>query len=170
MDHKCALLALFDYVDDMLDALRSLKAGGNRIETVFSPVPVRQVEEILENRPSNIRFIALFGGFCGALGILCLAVYAHLSFSFITGGKPVLPWVPWIVIAFEGAILGGVVTSVATWILKARLPRLCCAPGYDGRFSQDLFGVLVLCDDVEKEETKKLLEAAGAKEVRHVAR
>ena len=168
MAHDEGLLALFTYVDDLLLALRDLKAGAYRIESVYSPLRVPEVQEILAFKPSMVRFITLLGGIFGGLGTVGLAVYAHLSFSLITGGKPVLPWVPWVVVCFEGTILGAVLASVAAWILKARLPRLRPVKGYDSSFSQDRFGVLVACNVVEQEYVRKLLERAGAGEVRHV--
>jgi hypothetical protein len=164
------LLALFIYVDDFLPALRLLKAGAHRIETVFSPVPLPEIEEILQKKPSAVRLIALLGGLAGALGVIALAVYSHLSFRLVTGGKPVLPWVPWLVVAFEGAVLGAVLSTVAAWVLKGRLPRLRPADGYDPSFSQDRFGILVTCAGDKEEEITKLLAEAGAGEVRLVTR
>jgi hypothetical protein len=167
--HNEGLLAIFVYVDDLLLTIKELKAGSHMIRTVFSPLRLPEVQEILFTRASRVRLITLLGGICGGLSVLGLAVYAHLSFSLITSGKPVLPWVPWVVVLFEGTILGGVLASVAAWVLKGRLPRLRPPEGYDGRFSQDRFGVLVACTGSEQESVRKLLEASGAEEVRHVA-
>jgi hypothetical protein len=166
--HNEGVLAVFIYIDDFLSALRGLKAGAHRIETVYSPLHLPEVEEILGKKPSSTRLITLIGGIAGGLGIVALAVYAHLSFSLITGGKPVLPWTPWVVVCFEGTILGAVLSSVIAWILKGHLPRFRTAAGYDPGFSQDRFGVLVTCAPGEQEQIKKLLEQAGAGEVRHV--
>jgi hypothetical protein len=163
------VLAHFIYVDDFLLALRALKTGGHQIETTFSPIPVHEVEEILGRKSGRIPLITLLGGVSGGLGVLALAVYAHLSFNFITGGKPVLAWVPWVVVAFEGAILGAVLSSVVAWVLRGRLPRLRTAAGYDPCFSGDCFGVLVTCTPDKEEEMERLLRERGAGEVRHVA-
>jgi hypothetical protein len=162
------VLALFIYVDDFLLALRTLRADGHRIETTFSPIPMHEIEEILGRKPSWIPLITLFGGASGGLAVLALAVYAHLSFNFITGGKPVLAWVPWVVVAFEGAVLGAVLSSVVAWVLRGHLPRLRTAIGYDPGFSQDCFGVLVSCVPKEREQIERLLGNVGAGEVRHV--
>ncbi|OPY75448.1 MAG: hypothetical protein A4E65_03570 [Syntrophorhabdus sp. PtaU1.Bin153] len=169
MAHSQGLLALFLYVDDLLAVLRVLKAGDFRIETVFSPIGVAEVQEILGKKPSITRLITLLGSIVGGVGVMALAVYAHLSFNLITGGKPVLPWVPWVVICFEGAILGAVLSSVTGWVLKGRLPCLKQPPGYDVRFSRDRFGILVACTDAEGDSIREFLEQAGAEEVRHVA-
>jgi hypothetical protein len=168
MPHKEGLLGVFTYVDDLFIALRGLRDRAYTIETVYSPLHLPEVEEILGKKPSAIRFIALLGGIFGGMGVTALAVYSHLSFSLITGGKPVLPWVPWIVVCFEGAILGAVLSIVGAWILKGHLPRFRPARGYDARFSQDCFGVLVACSGSEQEQVRKVLDEAGAGEVRHL--
>ena len=162
------ILGLFAYADDFLSALRSLKTGNHRIETVFSPLHLPEVQEIMETRPSRVRLIALLGGIFGGLGTVALAVYAHISFHLITGGKPVLPWTPWVIVCFEGTILGAVISSVLAWILKGRLPRLGNEKGYDPRFSQDRFGILVACSPGEEESVTALLTKTGAEEVRRV--
>jgi hypothetical protein len=168
MLHKEGLLGVFTYVDDLLLALRGLKEGAYAIETVYSPLHLPEVQEMLGKKPSAARLITLLGGIFGGLGTVGLAIYAHLSFNLITSGKPVLPWVPWVVVCFEGTILGAVLSSVAAWILKGRLPRLHPATGYDARFSQDRFGILVACTGAAREEVKKFLENAGALEVQPV--
>jgi hypothetical protein len=162
------ILALFIHVDDLLCALRRLKEGKHIIRTVFSPLPVPEVPQILGTKASAVRVFVLLGAATGGLGLVSLAVYAHLSFSLITGGKPVLPWIAWVVVCFEGAILGGVVSAAVSWILKGRLPRLTPIEGYDGAFSRDRFGVLVGCTPNEVESVKELLREEGAEEVRHV--
>jgi hypothetical protein len=170
MANNGGLVAIFAFADDLRSALLTLKAGSYQINTVFSPIPLPGVQEILETRPSTVRIATFIGALLGALGVMAIAVYSHLSFRFITGGKPVLPWIPWVVVCFEGAVLGAVVFCVGAWIFKGRLPRLRTADGYDVRFSRDRFGILVSCSDETEKEVKVLLENAGAEEVRRVVR
>ena len=91
MQSEQAVLAIFAYVDDLLTALKKLKEKNCDIRTVFSPLRLREVQDILGAKPSIVRLITLLGGILGGLGFVGLAVYAHLSFKLITGGKPVLP-------------------------------------------------------------------------------
>lgn len=169
MNNNKGILASFVYVDDFLSALRRLKEANHKIETVFSPLRLPEVQEIMAAKPSGVRLITLLGGILGGLGTVSLAVYAHLSFSLITSGKPVLPWTPWVIVCFEGTILGAVVSSVLAWILKGRLPRLRTSKGYDPGFSQDRFGILVAYSGTEEEDIRMLLAESGVGEVRHVA-
>lgn len=168
MADREGLLGIFTYTDDLFSALRNLQAARKIVERVFSPLRLPEVHEILGKKPSNVRLITLIGGIVGGVGLTGLAAWAHLSFRLIVSGKPVLPWVPWVIVCFEGVILGGVVAAVASWMLKGHLPRLHTTEGYDPSFSQNRFGVLVACTPDEENEIRKLLQNAGAQEVRHV--
>jgi hypothetical protein len=163
------LIAIFVHVDDLLYTLRRLRGGGHAIETVFSPLPVPKVQEILGAKASIVRLIVLLGAVAGGLSLVGLAVYAHLSFSLNTGGKPLLPWIAWVVVCFEGVILGGVISATIAWILKGRLPRFALPEGYNGAFSKDRFGIMVACAPEEEEPMKKLFQEEGAEEVRYVS-
>jgi hypothetical protein len=169
MHGRQGLLAVFMYVDDLFAVLRTLKEQATRIETVYSPLRLREIDEILGKRPSIVRFLTLLGGILGGTGMVGLAIYAHLSFRLITSGKPVFPRVPWVIVCFEGVILLAVIFSVCAWVLKGRLPRVRPAPTYELRFSEDRFGVLVSCTDAEREKVRTLLETSGAEDVRDVS-
>jgi hypothetical protein len=166
------VLGIFVYVDDLLSALRKLREKGIEVRSVFSPLRLREVPEILGTKPSLVRWITLAGGILGGSSLVGLAVYAHLSFKFITGGKPVLPPIPWVVVFFEGTILLAVISSVVAWVAIGGLPRLRYrtgpAAGYDPRFAEDRFGILVSGTGTDRAEAATLLREAGAEEVRDV--
>ena len=164
-----SVIAVFAYVDDMLTCLRHLRERNCDIRAVFSPMRLREVQEIMTPRPSTVRLFTLLGGILGGLGFVALAVYAHLSFKLITSGKPVLAWIPWVIVCFEGTILLAVSFSVIAWIVNGLLPRVRPAAGYDPRFSDNRFGILVLPSAAQREEIVRLLQSAGAEEIRDVA-
>jgi hypothetical protein len=169
MAHDSALLGIFPYLDDLLAALRQAKKEGFKILTVFSPIHFSEIQEILGHKPSMVRYLCLAGGILGGVSLVSLAVYAHLSFRLVTGGKPLLPWVPFVVVFFEGTILLSVIFAVAAWILKGQLPRVRLNPAYDPRFSEDRFGILVGYQGEEREAIRELLMEAGAEEIRDIA-
>jgi molybdopterin-containing oxidoreductase family membrane subunit len=169
MAHDSALLGIFPYLDDLLAALRQAKKEGFKILTVFSPIHFSEIQEILGHKPSMVRYLCLAGGILGGVSLVSLAVYAHLSFRLVTGGKPLLPWVPFVVVFFEGTVLLAVIFAVAAWILKGQLPRVRLNPAYDPRFSEDRFGILVGYQEEEREAIRELLMEAGAEEIRDVA-
>jgi molybdopterin-containing oxidoreductase family membrane subunit len=169
MAHDPALLGIFPHLDDLLAALRQVKKEGFKIFTVFSPIHFSGIQEILGHRPSKVRFFCLTGGILGGISLVSLAVYAHLSFRLITGGKPVLAWIPFVVVFFEGMVLFAVIFAVVAWVLKGRLPRVRLNLAYDPRFSEDRFGILVGYRGEQREIIMKLLKEAGAEEIRDVA-
>lgn len=167
------VLGIFAYVDDLLNGLRRLKESNFKIRSVFSPLRLRAIQEILGTKPSIVRLITLIGGILGGTSLVGLAVYAHLSFSLITSGKPILPAVPWVIVLFEGTVLFAAISSVIAWIVTGGLPRIRYKSGqfagYDPRFSEDRFGILISCTELERSDVIRILREAGAEEVRDVA-
>jgi len=168
MAHDPALLGIFSYLDELLDALRKLKKAECKVLTVFSPIHFSQIQEIMGYKPSPVRYFILAGGILGGASLVGLAAYAHMSFKLITSGKPVLPPIPFVVPFFEGTVLLAVIFGVVAWVLKGRLPRVRLPSAYDPRFSEDRFGIVAAYKDGERELILKLLKEAGAEEVRDV--
>jgi hypothetical protein len=169
MAHEPAILGIFSYLDDLLEALKTVKKEDGKILTVFSPIHFSEIQEIVGHKTSTVRYLTLIGGILGGTSLVGLGVYAHLSFKLITSGKPVIPPIPFLVPFFEGTILLAVIFTVLSWVLKGRLPRVKLPAAYDPRFSEDRFGVLVACPEGKREMVLKLLKDAGAEEVRDVS-
>jgi hypothetical protein len=164
---KLALMGIFAYLDDLVQALEVLKRA-NLDFTVFSPIPRHEIREAVPMKPSPVRFFTLFGGVFGIISGLALAVFTVLQWKFIVSGKPVVPWVPFVIVAFEFCILLGVLITLAGLLINIRLPQLHLPPYYDPRFSVDRFGVLVSCTEVTQGEVSKILTEAGAEEIHEV--
>lgn len=168
MASRPELLGIFAHADALLAAISRLKESGGSIRTVFSPVPLHGLQEALKTRPSPVRYGTLLGAILGVLGGFSLAAYSNLQWEFITGGKPVLAWIPFVVVGFEFSILLGVLFTVGSMLIISRLPRFHLPGPYDPRFSVDRFGVLVDCREEEKEMFSSILRDSGAEEVREV--
>ncbi len=167
MKTEDALLAVFPCVDGFLSCLKTLKEEKYAIRNAFSPVRLPEMQDLLTPKPSLTRVLTLVGGIIGGGGLVSLAVYAHLSFRLIVWGKPVLAWVPWVVVAFEGTVLFASLSAFVSWVFKAGLPQADTDPGYDAAFSGHKFGLLVSAAG-EAEKLEKLLRERGAEEVRRV--
>lgn len=162
------ILGIFLSLEETLSALRKLRAGECHIFTVYSPIHFSQIQEIMGNKRSHVRFFTLTGGILGGIGILSLGYYAHSSYRLITGAKPVFPIVPFVVPWFEATVLFAVLFTVVAWILSARLPRRRIPAAYDPRFSEDRFGILVSCPEMDRERITRVLRESGAEEIRDV--
>ena len=156
---KPALMGIFEYLDDLVGALEVLKRA-NLDFTVFTPIPRPEIREAVPMKPSPVRYFTVFGGVLGIISGLALAVYTVLQWKFIVSGKPIVPWVPFVIIAFEFCILLGVVITLTGLLIMIRLPRLHVPPYYDPRFSVDRFGVLVRYSEVTHEEVSQIEECA----------
>ncbi len=164
---KPALMGVFAYLDDLVAALEVLKKADLDF-TVFTPLPRHEIREAVPMKPSPVRYFTLFGGIFGTISGFALAVYTVLQWKFIVSGKPVVPWIPFVIIGFEFTILLGVLITLTGLLLNLKLPRLHLPPYYDPRFSIDRFGVLVRCTEAAHEEVSKMLTEAGAEEVHKV--
>lgn len=162
------LLGVFAHVDTTLEAIRKLRDKGFSELTVYTPVPVEEIEEEIEKvRPlSKVRFFTLIGGLTGTATGFFLTIWSSLKWELVTGGKTPVSFPPFVIIAFELTILFGGLATLAALLLLGRLPRLRPSATYDPRFTVDRFGVAVACPPEAAAEVRSLLTAAGAEEVR----
>ena len=159
-----ALLGVFAYRDQLVRAVEGVRRG--RFDyAVYTPTRGEWLEEVTRPEQSPVRAITLFGGIAGILSGTGLAVYTFLPWKLVVSGKPVVPYVPLVVIAFEFMVLIGVLSLFFGMLIAGRVPRLRLPEGYDPRFSKDRFGLLV---HASTREARQLLLDAGAEEVRDV--
>jgi hypothetical protein len=162
------VLGVFAHVDTTLQAIRELRAKGFKDLTVYTPVPLEDIEHEVERvRPlSKVRLFTLIGGLTGTATGFFITIWSSLKWSLITGGKAPVSLPPFIVIAFELTILLGGLSTVLAILVLGRLPRLRPSVTYDPRFTLDRLGVAVSCPVEKAEAVKALLSASGAEEVR----
>lgn len=165
---KPALMGVFAYLDDLVEAVKALKRE-NLDFTVFTPVAHHELCDVISMKPSPVRYFTLLGAVTGIISGLALAVFTVLQWKFIVSGKPIVPWVPFVIVAFEFCILLGVLMTVAGMLITTKLPQRNLPDYYDPRFSVDRFGVLVRGVEVKEEEVSRILREAGAEEIHAVS-
>jgi molybdopterin-containing oxidoreductase family membrane subunit len=163
-----SVLGVFAHVDTTVRALEELKAKGYHDLTVYMPVPVHQIEDVLErDRPvSRVRLFTLIGALVGTMSGFFLTIWSSLVWDLTVGGKHPVSIPPYVVIAFEMTILFGGVATLIGMVTLGRLPRFRPSPTYDPRFSNDRFGVAVHCAPERGGSVREILAGAGAEEVR----
>jgi hypothetical protein len=117
----------FEREDEFLEKLRELRRQGvaaGRIDVVM-PIPVHGVEELLDLRPSPVRFFTLAGAVTGAAAGLAFIIYTVRSWPLVTGGKPLISIPPFVVVTFACTILLGGLASLLGFLHLSRMP----APG-----------------------------------------
>jgi hypothetical protein len=162
------IVGVFAHVDTTVRALEELRAKGYRDLRVYTPVPVHEIEEVLErDRPvSRVRLFTLIGGLTGTVSGFLLTIWSAMRWGLTTGGKPVVSVPPFVVIAFELTILFGGVATLIGLVVLARLPRLRPSPAFDPRFTNDRFGIAVHCAPGRSGSVREILRTAGAEDVR----
>src|SRR5262245_60586188 len=165
------ILGVFAHVDTTVRALEELKAKGYHDLTVYTPVPVHEIEDVVErDRPvSKVRLFTLLGGLTGLASGWILTAWSSLKWELIVGGKPpmglpVSP--PYVVIMFELMILFGGIATLIGMVTLGRLPQFRTSPSFDARFTNDRFGVAVHCPTERATSVREILRGAGADEVR----
>lgn len=93
--------------------------------SVLSPIHVHEVDEILEVRPSKLKFFTFFGALSGTITGFAFTIYTVLRWPLlITGGKPIVSIPPFIIIAFELTILFGAIATFLGFLILSRSPSL----------------------------------------------
>jgi Protein of unknown function (DUF3341) len=163
-----SVLGVFAHVDTTLQAIRDLRAKGFSDLTVYTPIPVEEIEHEVEKvRPlSKVRLFTLVGALTGTATGFFLTIWSSLKWELVTGGKAPVSIPPFVIIAFELTILLGCLASALAILVLGQLPRLKPSPTYDPRFTLDRFGVAVACAPDKVESVQSLLSTAGAEEVR----
>jgi len=162
------VLGVFAHVDTTIDAIRQLRAKGFSDLTVYTPVPIEEIEEEMEKGRalSKLRLFSIAGALTGTATAFFLTIWTSLKWELVTGGKAPVSIPPFIIIAFELSILlCGLATLLSVPVL-GKLPKLSPSPTYDPRFTLDRFGVAVSCPPDRADAAGSLLTAAGAEEIR----
>jgi ActD protein len=162
------VLGIFAHVDTTVRALEELRAKGYHDMTVYTPIPVHEIEDVLErDRPvSGVRLFTLIGALTGTASGFLLTIWSAMQWNLVTGGKPVASIPPYVVIAFELTILFGGLATVIGLVVLAGLPKLRRSSAFDPRFTNDRFGVAVHCPVERAPSVREVLKVAGAEEVR----
>ena len=160
------VLGVFAHTDSLMDALRGAREAGVPVRQVYSPVPLEEAVEYVEERRSPIRYFTLVGALAGLAGGLGLALYTSYLWDLVVAGKPVGSIVPFLVIGFEGTILIGGIGTLLGLLLFSGLPfRRFPDAGYRPEFSRDRFGVWLLPAADDSARARDLLTEAGAESV-----
>ena len=138
------VLAQFDHLDAACDAIRELKSAGHKDFTVYSAAPNHELEAAIGDPVSPVRLFTLVGGLIGCAAGFGMTIWMSLDWPLLSGGKPIAPIPPYVVLGFELTILISALSTVAGLIALTMLQAPRGRP-FDPRFSDDRIGVFVPC-------------------------
>lgn len=159
-------LALYRDADSLLTAAGRLRAAGFEQLELISPVPLKNSEAVLGKKHSGIKYFSFYGGIIGALFGFTLAAGTALIYQIPTGGRPIIPLPPYLIISYEFTILFGVLATLIGFFISARLPALN-ERAYAPEASVDRFVLVVTGLSAERANTADTeLALTGAEEIR----
>jgi len=162
-------VGLFQDPASALAAASRLREAGFAAPDLISPMPLHGVEEALGRKKSVIRRFTFFGGLLGGLSGFALAAGTAVLYLHPTGGRPIIPFPPFLIITYEMTILFGILATVIGFLVSARLPVIR-ERVYLPEAAVDRFAVAVACEGHEPmKRAAAILHEAGAEHVREVA-
>jgi hypothetical protein len=116
----------YDEKNKFLNKLEELVQSGTnpkRINT-YTPYPVHEAEEILQVKTSPLRFFTLIGALSGLLFGFFITIWMSMDWPIIRGGKPIVAFPAFVIVAFELTVLFGGVISFIGYLLLSKLPSI----------------------------------------------
>ncbi|MGD0201826.1 MAG: DUF3341 domain-containing protein [Bryobacteraceae bacterium] len=160
-------IGFFAAVTDLVAAVRQAEAEHWGELRTISPIPLPEVNALLDPRPSPVRRFTLAGGFLGFLIGWALTIGSAEHYPIIVGGKPLLSLTPFGVVVYVCTILFGALFTIVGMLLNARLPKIQVGRGCDPRLTGNRFGLQVICSPADFPRIERMLLELGAEEVKY---
>ena len=168
------LMAEFRSPHEVVEAARAVHDAGFRKVDGYSPYPMEELSEALDQHHSPLPKIVLAGGIIGLLVGWGLEYWASvIEYPMNVGGRPFHSWPAFIVPAYETTILFAAASAVLGMLALNGLPEpyhpVFNVPGFV-LASRDRFFICIEATDpkFDREGTKKFLAGLGATEVSEV--
>ena len=161
MPTKKYILGSFRNENQAASAIEALRKSPWNLDRVHSPIPSHTIAKALKEKESRVGYFTLAGGIIGFFTGFVLAIYTAVQWNLIVSGKPVVAWLPFLIVGFEFTILFAVLGNVIGLITQARLPEFESLKIYDPRFSGEYFGIVASCGEGEQQELMDFLMNMG---------
>lgn len=155
------VLALFKDEGLAAAAIEALAGSPWKLRSVNSPFPTEKIADALKPKKSKVGHFTLAGGILGFLSGIGLAAYTSLQWSLIVSGKPVVAFIPYLIVGFEFTVLFAVFGNVVGLITQTGLPEYQDTGAYDPRCSGEHFGVVASCPEGQQEALLNFFQEKG---------
>lgn len=166
MSDKQGVLGIFSYLDSTIETVKKLKDAGFNNLRVFSPYPNHEIEEVMDEPESIVRFFTLGGAMLGAACGVGFTVLTSMDWPLSVSAKPIVSLPPFMIIIFELTILMGALATLLGLLVNSRLRHNAPRSMYDTRFSEDKFGVMITCEKDSVKDVEEILSSQGAEEIK----
>ncbi|MCC7007978.1 MAG: DUF3341 domain-containing protein [Acidobacteria bacterium] len=161
-----AVYALYRDGNAAQQAVNGLRASGLSLDqiTIITPYPMEDFEFFQADRRTRMWYIACLGALIGFSLGTWLTRTGQLLWPVVTGGMPITPWWPNMVIIFECTMLGSILATVISLLVSASLPARSKRLLYDTEVTngQILVGVEDPVERTVEDLTRILAAPAGA--------
>lgn len=164
-DNTETLVAVFHDSGGLIRAVTSLVDRGHEAFEALSPMSLPELDEALPHRPSSVRWFTLIGCVAGAVLGMAFQIATVLAWPIWVGGKPIVSWPAFVIIAFEMTILFGALATMAGLMINSKLPMIGRDHYHQGAALSD-FALIIECAPDERPSMETLLMEAGASEVK----
>ena len=156
-----SVMGLFPDEGRTASTIEALAGYPWKIDRVHSPFPGHRIFGALKLKKSLVGWFTLAGGIVGFISGFSLAIYTALEWKVIVWGKPIIAWIPFVIVGFEFTILFSVFANVLGLIVLGGLPDYKGLESYDSRCSGEHFGIVVSCDQSERQKVVEFFENQG---------
>jgi len=169
------LMAEFEDVQELVDAVRATRAAGYREFDAYTPVPVEAVAEAMGEHTNRLPLIVLVGGVVGLVSGYALAYWTSvIDYPLNVGGRPLHSWPAFIPITFETTVLGAALATVLGMLALNGLPMPYHPVFNVPRFTHSTRDRFFLCIEAtdplfDREHTRRFLERFVPRQVSEVA-
>lgn len=160
---------MIEFVDapTLARTLRILREEGYSRLEVYEPYPSEEIDALMPEGESPLRWVMLVVGLCGCAGAYFLQWYAARDYPVNVGGRPLHSWPAFVPVTFELTVLSTAFAGVIALLWLTRLPRLdhpAFAHPHFERASQDRFFIRIFLDDPRYTAVglDKVLRSSGA--------
>jgi hypothetical protein len=168
------LIAEFETPDGVVEAAHRTQEAGYRNYDAYSPFPMHELFEAMEQHRTWVSPIVLIGGLTGlTFGFLLQTWTAVFDYPLNIGGRPTFSWPSFIPITFESMVLLAAFSAVIGMLALNGLPKpyhpVFNAPGFE-RASSDRFFLCIEATDPKfnLNDTTTFLQGLGAINVAEV--
>jgi mono/diheme cytochrome c family protein len=160
---KIQILGLFHQPEQVAETIEQLRRLGVTDEniTVMSNAPYRPEMLGRPRPPRRVGIIALIGAGLGLITGLLLTVGIFLLYPLRTGGQPIVPVPPTLIVLFEVTMLGTMWGSFFGLMGTNRFP-IFKSQSYDPHITEGHLGVVAQVDETLLDQVQDAFKANGA--------
>lgn len=159
-EENTCILGRFQSEEEALSAVLEIQEKGWEVREVYSPIPAEKITAVLNRKKSKVGWFTLAGGIIGFCTGWWLAAFTATRWSMIVGGKPILSWFPFFIVAFELTILFAVFGNILGLITQVGLP-IKPDEHYHPACSGSEYGLLAGASSEDMDSLRTLLQNKG---------